>query len=261
MDSLSLPNCKDGEKLFFTKMDDNFILQFKRMTRHPNDCVINAMEVMGLMSSDSAAFLRFMKRTNKSSINRMKPPQGKPMSQEEIMGLLTICYPEKSFRFGVFKSNQYKELFVDTIKTMPNGFATIAYQIFKSGLGHAFVIGKSIQGLFYLIDAQRFTKPPFMCELSQDECYDYLTEKQNSVTLIVTIERKATNKELDSRLYNGLFTQDLVIKYYGKNQKTKRKNNPSLLCRRKIDKNKTKMKRKAKLMNSKLQNKAILTSK
>lgn len=258
MESLSLPNCKDGERLFVTKMEDDFIFQFKRNTKHPNDCVINAMEVMGLMSPDSASFLRFMKRTNKSSINSMKPPQGKPMSQEEIMGLLTICYPEKSFRFGIFKSNQYKELFVDAIKTMPNGFATIAYQIFKGGLGHAFVIGKSIQGLFYLIDAQRFTKPPFMCELSQDECYDYLTEKQNSVTLIVTIERNATKKELENRLYNGLITQDFVSKYYGKKQKTKTKTNPSLLCRRNIDK-KVKMKTKAKLRSRIVQTKSIRT--
>lgn len=248
-----LPNCQAGERLFVTQMSDDFIKTFKRNTGHANDCVVNAMEVMGLMSPDSAAFLRFMKRVNKKSINTIqKSASGLGMQPDEVVGLLTICFPDRTFRLGGFKDESYKSKFVEAMKQLPNGHATIAFQAFKiksKDLGkngeycectkytaHAFVVAKDLNGEFHLIDPQRFPEAPYMCTLNAQQCFAYVA---NSDILFVSIERRATAEEKKARASNGLIRQGMAQQYFNKEKKNSAKTLLSTLCRRQIQKKQT----------------------
>lgn len=245
-----LPNCKAGERLFVNQMSDDFITTFERNTSHANDCVVNALEVMGLMSPDSAAFLRFMKRTNKKSINTIQMSAGGlGMQPDEVVGLLTICFPDRTFRFGEFTDKWYKSTFVETLKQLPNGHATIAFQAFKTRsremgkngescectkyASHAFVVAKYSNGQYFLIDPQRFPKKPYMCFLNAEECF---AKVANSDKLFVTIERDATDKEIFARASNGLIRQAMTEQYFNKEKKNSLRKASQLLCRGRIKK-------------------------
>jgi hypothetical protein len=193
-----------------------------------------------------------MKRTNKKSINTVQKSaaSGLGMQPDEIVGLLTICFPNRTFRLGEFTDVIYKSKFVEAMMLLEAGYATIAMQATKTKSrevgangtycectkfqSHAFVIAKTLRGEFVLIDPQQFTKAPYMCTLTADECF---TKVAKSDKLFVTIERPATQNEISARVSNGLMSKVMAINYFNKEKKTNSKKRISSMCRRYIDKN------------------------
>jgi hypothetical protein len=149
LESNGLPACNN---LSIFPVSDSNITNFTRYLALPNDCVINALQIMNAIDEKTANILRV------STL-------GKPFSKEQIE-LIFIYALNHNFNFMSFDSYE------TWIKTIENFLAPgyVAFAGYKGISGHVFLIGRYTNGAILLIDPQINA----FCNLLDPECSKYI---------------------------------------------------------------------------------------
>lgn len=145
------------------KIYDENIEKIKRNYKSPTDCVINAMEIIGMLDFYSANLLRI------SCVG-----QGSGIDQYQIKKIFSLYYGY-DYVFKEIKS------YIDFIKIIntelePGNVLFAGYRDIK-GFKHVFLIGRLLSGDFVYIDSQ--TVDP-MCNLTTNpDCENFINNKLN----------------------------------------------------------------------------------
>lgn len=120
------------------KITDDNIESFKGMNPNPTDCVINAMEILGLIDSTSAGIARIIVRD---------------------MGVITTRISEIFEFITKIKHNwvtyRDKESFSSIVGSLSPGHAFfILAEFYGSDMSHAIVIAKNLSGEVFVLDPQ-----------------------------------------------------------------------------------------------------------
>lgn len=160
---------KSSWKIYTKRLPDGFISKFKRKNSNPNDCVINALEMLGFLDTVGASMARLAWG-------------GKPIPEENIKIYLKILlYPLKKTEFKVTGNNGRGislERFEEEHSKIRKNHAAIGFVIGKdengNGTGHFFIVAKDKEGKTYIIDPQIFNKREnFMGQCPNGECTEY----------------------------------------------------------------------------------------
>lgn len=140
----------------------------QRYIRKPMDCVINAMQAVGIVDSRSADIMRIF-------------VGDRGIQESEIMSMFEYIF-KRRFRFSVFDSSNYQMLFNilnnDTI--IPRSTAIFAGLLLNNGNKHMIIIGKTVDGELIYIDAQN----PLLCNLNNGSCMNAVLGNTLQVSII-----------------------------------------------------------------------------
>jgi hypothetical protein len=128
------------------KISDENITNFKRYVKAPNDCVINALQIIGIIDNFVGNMLRIAYGERGIA------------SQKQIELIFTFSTSQKY----KYHSLTY-EIFVKTITENINP----GHIVFAGYIGHVFLIGKTLNGKLVYIDPQTTVG---ICYLENDEC-------------------------------------------------------------------------------------------
>ena len=154
-------------RIYQKQLSDDFVNKFRRNHGNSNDCVVNAFEMIGFISSETATIMRILKPNI-------------PLTDDELLKILPVFYPNKSAIFKVSKekvghSIQYFNSQHSIIRKNHAGIGYIV-RIAKDGSksGHFFIVAKDKEGKTYIIDPQIFSKREnFMGECPNNDCTQY----------------------------------------------------------------------------------------
>lgn len=145
-------------------MSDNNIVGFKRFINSPMDCVINALQLFGLLDTVSANLLRIP-----ASL------QDTGFSKEEIE-MIFILFMGNNFTFTLTKNFQEFATYIET-------FLNPGYAIFAGYTGHVFILARHLNGEIMLIDPQE----PIYCNINN--CQDKIRTGSNYFLLFNSVEK------------------------------------------------------------------------
>jgi hypothetical protein len=146
----------------FRIFDEN-LKSFKRLIDKPMDCVVNAMQIIGVINSTTADLLRIK--------------AGKQVFQiDEIEKMFTLYFPH-IFKFksmdGVEWVNQIKQIL------KPGHVMFVGYSD-KNGPGHVFLVGRLATDSKDIIMLDPQLPPGYQyCPLKDDRCFDFISNKTN----------------------------------------------------------------------------------
>lgn len=137
---------------------DEHLCNFRRFIGSPMDCLINAIQLMGLIESKEANLLRISAAGTAG------------FSIEQISSIF-ILYTHK---FCLFKqTNDFNIFGTQLTKMLPGTVALGGYS--GGGFSHVFLIGKSLNGTMVYIDPQQEVNT--FCNLSEEQCVNTLKNK------------------------------------------------------------------------------------
>ena len=120
---------------------------YLRINSDPNDCVINAMQLLGLLSNIESGLLR-LELTCWSEHTGGLPPN-------VIMSMFKTIYPTYNFEF---KNSTNSHDFIDYLSNLPNNHISFCGISRKDGSGHVFLVIKSSNQI-YIADPQTYPYP------------------------------------------------------------------------------------------------------
>ena len=144
------------------RMSDDNLYKFQRLVNNPKDCVINAMQIIGMIDSKAAEVLRIMVGNRGFQVT-------------EIESIFMLYRPHR-FKFETFPNFEiWKKTFIRTL--LPGNVIFAGYN------GHVFIIGRLLNGLMVLIDPQLPEGSRF-CYLGENNmCENFI--KYNSRTYYI----------------------------------------------------------------------------
>jgi len=142
---------------------DEHINGFKRFVKAPNDCVINALQIMGMIDDFTGNMLR---------ISEIGQEIGFTKKQIELIFTLRTSKP---FRYLPMNYESFSETIKE--KLMPG------HIVFAGYTGHAFLIGRSLNGNLFYIDPQTEVG---ICNLADDNCEELIKNKEEYFLLYHT---------------------------------------------------------------------------
>ena len=163
---------------------DEHIRSFRRWVKKPRDCVINALEIIGIVDSAQADIMRIM--VGDTGVLR-----------NQIEEIFEYNFPEYTWRFRKYKDLESIAKFcVDTLET--NHVVFCGYSVHSSKINehgfqyhedrHVFLIGKSSDGRIVYIDPQINT----MCDLTDPRCLRLIDMAQRYYMLQTTADAMQT---------------------------------------------------------------------
>lgn len=169
---------------------DGQIDKFENLVKKPRDCVINALQLVGVFDSRTANIARILI----GDIGVTKP---------QLEDLLSLVKPK-------FQWNFYQYSKIETLVQKTNSFLQPNNAIICGFEGHVFIIAKdNFEGIYH-IDPQRTGKE--ICKLSPDEnnsldtqCLEYISNK-NSYYILQYRIRKTEVEDLSDFLDNVKIT-------------------------------------------------------
>jgi len=138
---------------YFTFSDKN-LKDFIRFKGHGVDCVINAMELIKIVTPQAAGIMRII----------VEPQNGIPIPV--IQNIFSFIYPGYVWKFKEY--NKFEDFINDIIKNFPIDTVVFCGMEFHTGERHVYLIGKDSSS-FWIIDAHSG-----FCNLSEQYCIDYL---------------------------------------------------------------------------------------
>jgi hypothetical protein len=158
------------------KISDENIMNFKRHIKSPMDCVINALQLMGILDTLSSNMLRI------SCV-------GTNGFQKDQIEKLFILYIGLNFEFKA--TNDFDDL-LNTIDTqlLPGHVVFAGYSL-KGSSGHVFIIGRYLNGQLVYIDPQINT----ICDIL--ECQELIKDEGKQYFILFNSEEKLTNPQLE----------------------------------------------------------------
>ena len=175
--AIDVKNARTLKLSTFTIEDAN-IEKFRRIASRSNDCVINAMQIIGMISVKEAALLRIVGGDT-------------GLTPIVITKMFTLYIPKKF----LFKEMDF-QLFQQNINQIELGQVVFAgYSQVTQGktFNHVFLIGKNRNNKIYLVDPQLPEQFTF-CDLSSPECFSVISGK-NKYYLLFNNTYKLTQKE------------------------------------------------------------------
>lgn len=138
----------------FPVTDDNINTISQRFIKKPMDCVVNAMQVIGIVDSRSADIMRIFVGE-------------KGIQENQIIAMFEYVY-RRPFRFRKFDASEYQILFdgLNDDQIFPRSSAIFAGVVYLNGNRHVLIIGKNYQGELVYVDAQN----PDLCNLNNIRC-------------------------------------------------------------------------------------------
>ena len=140
------------------KLTDDSISKFRRWVKKPRDCVINAMELLGILDDQNADIARILIGDTGAQI-------------KQIEDIFEVVEPK-------FKWNFYKFTNIQTLAQFTSSELKPQHTIFCGYMGnegHVFLIAKSIEGKVYYVDPQ----VDAICNLDTNECYNFIDNKKS----------------------------------------------------------------------------------
>lgn len=160
-------------KIVQFRIYNEHINNFKRLVDKPMDCVINAMQIIGMIDNNTAELLRIM-------LGR------RGFVKTEIEKIFTLYLPH-IFKFESMDYNKW----VDEIrKTLIPGNV-----IFAGYSGHVFLIGKMMDDRIVMIDPQ-LPKGDQVCYLEYSKCEAYIANKTNYYILKATVSELSHDERM-----------------------------------------------------------------
>ena len=161
------------------KMDDVNILNFRRLVNNPGDCVINAMQLIGMIDSKAAEVLRIM--------------VGNRGFQVKEVESIFMLYGSHIFKFQTIPNFEtWKDMI---IKTLFRGNV-----MFTGYDGHVFIIGALLDGNYVLIDPQLPEGSRFCYFAHNNMCENFI--KNKSFYYILTHSEVEVSESERLRLIN-----------------------------------------------------------
>lgn len=142
------------------KITNENLLHFERLANHNNDCVINALQILGLIDSKHAGIMRIL----------VKPGYG--VQKNEFQSILQLLYP--SFRWKFIRYTNVDRFIKKLMEILPNGTVSFCGIKWREGSKHVFLVGKALTGEFVIIDGQR-NPVSIVCDASR-ACENYLND-------------------------------------------------------------------------------------
>lgn len=144
------------------KITDENLLSFKRIIKAPMDCVINALQIIGILDYFT------------SNIFRISHVGNKGFTIEQLEKVFSLRYGH----YFTYKACKDFDAFTSTvINTLQPGCVMFCGEIdLDENEGHAFLIGRFLDGRYVKIDPQNEF---LICELIDDECFSQLTTRKN----------------------------------------------------------------------------------
>jgi hypothetical protein len=126
------------------------ILGFRRYIKSPRDCVINALQIIGILDERSSNLIRIIMASQNIEI-----------FTTQIEAIFTL-YSGKKFRFK--PTSSYAKFSTYIRNNLAPGHACFAG--YESSQRHAFLIGRNLDGTILYIDPQLET----ICPLESPQC-------------------------------------------------------------------------------------------
>ena len=164
----SFPQCNILSQF---KISDENIMNFRRHIQSPMDCVINALQLMGILDTLSGNILRI------SCV-------GSTGFEKYQIEKIFILYTGVNFEF---KSTKDFDEFAKMIETLllPGNV------VFAGYTGHVFIIGRYLNGQLVYIDPQLNT----ICDILN--CQDMIKNGGNEYFVLFNSEEKLTSTQLE----------------------------------------------------------------
>ena len=147
--------------------DDN-LLKFRRLVKKPRDCVINALELMGILDATPADLMRIVV---------WDTGVGAP----QIEQIFSYVQPSAKWRFFRYTDITTLEQFAYQ-GLQPSHVIFCGYH--KNGFKHVFIVGKNHQGQILYIDPQ----VDAFCPLENSQCFHYIRDAQEYYILQSTFD-------------------------------------------------------------------------
>lgn len=163
-----LPECTIVSQFPIT---DTNILEFKRLIKSPMDCVINALQLFGLLDVVTANLLRIPAELQKTGF-----------SKEEIE-MIFILFMGNNFSFKPTKNFQEFSTYIET-------YLHPGYAVFAGYTGHVFILARRLDGVIMLIDPQE----PLYCNIN--ECQNRIIEDGSDYFLLFNSAEKLNKTQL-----------------------------------------------------------------
>jgi hypothetical protein len=154
------------------RITDEHINEFKSFVKAPNDCVINALQIMGMIDGFTGNMLR---------ISVIGQQTGFTKKQIELIFTLRTGKP---FRYHPMNYETFSKTIKE--KLMPG------HIVFAGYTGHAFLIGRTLDGNLFYIDPQSEVG---ICNLADINCEE-LIKHQEEYFLLYHTETQLSIKEL-----------------------------------------------------------------
>lgn len=147
------------------KITDENLSGIKRYIKKPKDCVINVLEVLGIIDHIHADLMRIVV----GDIG---------ITKSQIEQIFKRIYVNYDYRFVKY----YKlESLSEIVYGMAPGHVIFCGYKNKDNSKHVFLIGKNLNGVIFYIDPQL----EIICDLSDERCLNYISEKQSYFVLKV----------------------------------------------------------------------------
>ncbi len=138
------------------KLTSDAIAKFRRWIKKPKDCVINALELIGILDSQNADIARV------------------------LVGDVGVQIPQLEEIFSVvnpkFNWNFYKFTNIETLKQFTSQELKRGHTIlcgYEGLSGHAYLIAKGMDGKTYYVDPQ----VDQICDLDLQKCFNFIDKK------------------------------------------------------------------------------------
>jgi len=128
------------------------------------DCVVNAMEILGILSREEAGLVR----------QRI----GGGISPQHFLQKFKEKNPEYNYDFIQISM---RELIPWIINEMPSLSMIFCGYLHHNDIGHVYLIGKDNKGKIFLFDPQL---NPSICSLETDACFSYIANKSSYFILV-----------------------------------------------------------------------------
>jgi hypothetical protein len=158
-------------------MSDSQLDGFKRHVHNSSDCVINAMQLLGLIDERTGDLMR---------ITAM-PLSGFHQQQiEKLMERTT------SYKYDFRSSSSYQE-FLTAITQLEASRAIFCGIKRSNGTSHAFIIGRGVNGTLYFIDPQI----PIICDITDPACSIHIRENVTEWFILFRSDKELSGVQLE----------------------------------------------------------------
>jgi len=134
---------------------DEVFSKFRRSRPKPNDCVINALELLGILDANSADISRIF-------------IGDKVVLQDQIEKVFETVFKDKKWHFQNIDVNALEAYLRDSLKP---GHVVFCGKVRYQGPGHAFLIWKKHDGNIIMVDPQMTN---IFCDLSHKDCFNQM---------------------------------------------------------------------------------------
>jgi hypothetical protein len=158
-------------------MSDSQLDGFKRHVPHSSDCVINAMQLLGLIDERTGDLMRITAITLKG------------LSKEQIEKLMERT---TGYKYDYRSSSSYQDFFAAATQ-LEAGRAIFCGIKRSNGTSHAFIIGRGLNGTLYFIDPQI----PIICDINDPSCSAHIRENVTEWFILFRSDQELSRVQLE----------------------------------------------------------------